>query len=86
MAGLSGNGFGSGLRDGGESLSYGGDTAVKWGSGRRAVTGVIGDPSAPLERYNPQDPDAGADGYVAYPDINPLTEMVDLMGARGRTG
>ena len=23
----------------------------------------------------------GADGYVAYPDINPLTEMVDLMGA-----
>jgi len=23
----------------------------------------------------------GADGFVAYPDINPLTEMVDLMGA-----
>ena len=22
-----------------------------------------------------------ADGYVSYPDINPLTEMVDLMGA-----
>ena len=21
------------------------------------------------------------DGYVSYPDINPLTEMVDLMGA-----
>jgi flagellar basal-body rod protein FlgC len=26
-------------------------------------------------------PDAGPDGYVSYPDINPLTEMVDLMGA-----
>jgi flagellar basal-body rod protein FlgC len=46
-----------------------------------AVAGVVSDQSAPLERYDPQHPDAGADGYVAYPDINPLTEMVDLMGA-----
>ena len=45
------------------------------------VTGVLSDNSAPLERYDPQHPDAGPDGYVAYPDINPLTEMVDLMGA-----
>ena len=29
----------------------------------------------------PAIPDAGPDGYVSYPDINPLTEMVDLMGA-----
>jgi flagellar basal-body rod protein FlgC len=46
-----------------------------------AVTGVISDGSAPLRRYDPQHPDAGPDGYVSYPDINPLTEMVDLMGA-----
>src|SRR5215471_964795 len=46
-----------------------------------AVTGVITDGSAPLRRYDPDHPDAGQDGYVAYPDINPLTEMVDLMGA-----
>ncbi len=45
------------------------------------VAGVVSDTSAPLERYDPTHPDAGADGYVAYPDINPLTEMVDLMGA-----
>jgi flagellar basal-body rod protein FlgC len=45
------------------------------------VAGVISDASAPLERYEPDHPDAGADGFVAYPDINPLTEMVDLMGA-----
>ena len=42
-----------------------------------AVAGVVTDESAPLERYDPQHPDAGADGYVAYPDINPQTEMVD---------
>jgi flagellar basal-body rod protein FlgC len=42
---------------------------------------VIEDPAAPLRRYDPGHPDAGPDGYVAYPDINPLTEMVDLMGA-----
>ena len=46
-----------------------------------AVVGVIEDNSEPLRRYDPQHPDAGPDGYVAYPDINPLTEMVDLMGA-----
>ncbi len=45
------------------------------------IAGVVEDPSPPLKRYDPGHPDAGADGYVAYPDINPLTEMVDLMGA-----
>jgi len=45
------------------------------------VAGVVADQSAPLERYDPTHPDADANGYVAYPDINPLTEMVDLMGA-----
>jgi flagellar basal-body rod protein FlgC len=45
------------------------------------VAGVVADPGPPLKRYDPGHPDAGADGYVSYPDINPLTEMVDLMGA-----
>ena len=56
-------------------------TAAKDTPGGVAVTGVIADNRAPLRRYDPQHPDAGPDGYVAYPDINPLTEMVDLMGA-----
>ncbi len=46
-----------------------------------AVSGIIRDTSDPLRRYEPGHPDADADGYVSYPDINPLTEMVDLMGA-----
>jgi flagellar basal-body rod protein FlgC len=45
------------------------------------IAGVVEDPAPPLKRYDPGHPDAGEDGYVAYPDINPLTEMVDLMGA-----
>ncbi len=45
------------------------------------IAGVVEDPAPPLRRYDPGHPDAGPDGYVAYPDINPITEMVDLMGA-----
>jgi flagellar basal-body rod protein FlgC len=45
------------------------------------IAQVVEDPSLPLKRYDPGHPDAGPDGYVSYPDINPLTEMVDLMGA-----
>jgi flagellar basal-body rod protein FlgC len=55
------------------------------GSGSAApgvhIAQVVEDTSAPLKRYDPGHPDAGPDGYVSYPDINPLTEMVDLMGA-----
>ncbi len=45
------------------------------------IARVVEDPSPPLKRYDPGHPDAGPDGYVAYPDINPISEMVDLMGA-----
>jgi len=45
------------------------------------ISAVVSDPSSGLRRYDPQHPDADKDGYVSYPDINPLTEMVDLMGA-----
>jgi flagellar basal-body rod protein FlgC len=71
----------------GEGASLGGGSGLGSGFGSQVVpggvqvAGVLSDQSAPLERYDPQHPDAGPDGYVAYPDINPLTEMVDLMGA-----
>jgi flagellar basal-body rod protein FlgC len=45
------------------------------------VSAIVTDSTPPLRRYDPGHPDADKDGYVAYPDINPVTEMVDLMGA-----
>jgi flagellar basal-body rod protein FlgC len=78
--GGSGNGTLAGISPSGMSglLPGFGESAT---SGGVEVAGVLSDQGAPLERYDPQHPDAGPDGYVAYPDINPLTEMVDLMGA-----
>ena len=55
-----------------------GDAAITPGV---RVAQIVEDPSPPLKRYDPGHPDAGPDGYVEYPDINPITEMVDLMGA-----
>jgi flagellar basal-body rod protein FlgC len=45
------------------------------------VTRVVPDPTPPVERYEPAHPDADSQGYVAYPSINPIEEMVNLMGA-----
>ncbi|MCU0228286.1 MAG: flagellar basal body rod protein FlgC [Bryobacterales bacterium] len=32
-------------------------------------------------RYEPGHPDADADGYVAYPHVNPAEELINLQGA-----
>jgi flagellar basal-body rod protein FlgC len=46
-----------------------------------AVRSIVPDTAAPIMRYEPSHPDADADGFVAYPNINPVLEMTDLMGA-----
>jgi flagellar basal-body rod protein FlgC len=46
------------------------------------VSQVVDDPTPPLRRYEPGHPDADASGYVDYPAISPVQEMVDLMGAQ----
>lgn len=46
-----------------------------------AVSGIITDTSEPERRYMPGHPDADANGYVAFPKVNPAEDMVDLMGA-----
>jgi flagellar basal-body rod protein FlgC len=50
-------------------------------SGSVKLSQVIDDPTPAIMRYEPGSPDANATGYVAYPAINPASEMVDLMGA-----
>jgi len=45
------------------------------------VVNVVADPTPPIRRFDPSHPDADAQGYVSYPSINPVQEMVDLMGA-----
>jgi len=45
------------------------------------VAEVAQDDQAPDMRYLPGHPDANADGYVAFPRMNPTEEMVNLMSA-----
>jgi flagellar basal-body rod protein FlgC len=45
------------------------------------VRQVVEDSTPPVLRYDPGHPDANAEGYVAYPNLNPAIEMVDLMSA-----
>ena len=47
------------------------------------VAGVVQDTATPLKRvYDPGHPDADAQGYVAMPNVDTVTEMVDLIGAQ----
>ncbi len=50
-------------------------------SGGVRISDVVEDPTPPQRRYQPGHPDADNDGYVAYPAINPVQEIVDLMGS-----
>ncbi len=45
------------------------------------VSDIVVDDRPPEMRYMPGHPDADANGYVAFPRMNPAEEMVDLMNA-----
>lgn len=45
------------------------------------VRGIQADASPPRLEYDPNHPDANADGYVAYPNVNVVEEMVDMITA-----
>lgn len=46
-----------------------------------SVVAVVEDQSEAKKIYNPGHPDADTNGYVAYPNINVVTTMTDLMSA-----
>lgn len=48
-------------------------------SQRVEVSEIAIDPRPPVRVFEPGHPDADASGYVSYPDINVLQEMVDMM-------
>jgi len=45
------------------------------------VKSILESDAKPVMRYEPAHPDANEQGYVAYPDINPVIEMVNLVEA-----
>jgi len=67
----------------GASLSAamgGGDSGS---TGGVQVAGVVQDTATPLKRvYDPGHPDADAQGYVSMPNVDTVTEMVDLISAQ----
>lgn len=52
----------------------------KIGNGVRAAS-IVEDQSPFKILFNPDHPDADVNGYVHLPNVDPLKEMVDLMGA-----
>ncbi len=56
-------------------------TGARVGNGVK-VTEITEDTKTPLNLvYDPSHPDADEDGYVAYPNINTVTEMTNLIDA-----
>jgi flagellar basal-body rod protein FlgC len=45
------------------------------------VAGIVEDQTPNRLVYDPSHPDANAQGYVSMPNVNPVTEMVDLITA-----
>jgi len=48
---------------------------------RVQVTDIVSDRKAPLLKYEPDHPDANEEGYVAYPNINMMEEMTNMIQA-----
>lgn len=63
-----------------KKLSKGKDDADSVGNGVRVV-GVTKDEEPFRMIYNPNHPDANKDGYVLMPNVNIVTEMVDMISA-----
>lgn len=45
------------------------------------VDKIVRDDTQPKMKYEPNHPDANSEGYVAYPNINAVVEMADLIEA-----
>ncbi len=66
-------------------LEFAAELADAADGGREAqgveVAGIRHSNRPPRRIFDPNHPDANAEGYVALPDINPIEEMVDMLSA-----
>jgi flagellar basal-body rod protein FlgC len=83
-------GFGDALNqtlnqsDGEQTTIYGEqlDGRINLGNGDTVSAETVKDNSAPRLMYNPSHPDANEDGYVEMPNVNIVTEMVEMIAAQ----
>jgi flagellar basal-body rod protein FlgC len=70
-------------RDGGTTFGSMLNTAMGSSDGANGVevAGIVEDETDFRLVYDPGHPDANAEGYVEMPNVNPVTEMVDLISA-----
>jgi len=62
-----------------EAQEQGFGNALEQAMSKVQVTEVVESEDPPILHFDPGHPDADAEGYVAYPNVNILEEMVDMM-------
>jgi flagellar basal-body rod protein FlgC len=72
-----GAGFGGALQT---AMGSAASTGSPAGAGVQ-VAGIVADSTPGRQVYDPTNPDANRQGYVTMPNVNPVTEMVDLIDA-----
>jgi flagellar basal-body rod protein FlgC len=75
---IGGGGFGAALAG---AMGAGRGSGGSSGAGGVQVAGIVQDTSPGKQVYDPSNPDANAQGYVTMPNVEPVTEMVDLISA-----
>jgi flagellar basal-body rod protein FlgC len=76
-----GQSFGSMLNASMGASKPGGSNRSRGNEGGVEVGGIVEDQSDFRLQYDPGHPDADERGYVRMPNVNPVTEMVDLISA-----
>lgn len=65
-----------------KAATGGGGSAGSYIGNGVKVTEIVEDTKTPMAMvYDPSHPDADDNGYVTYPNVNEVTEMVDLIDA-----
>ena len=81
LATAQGDGFRSALAGAVGSGVGGGVSRSSQAPGGVQVAGIVADDAPARRVYDPGHPDADGQGYVSLPNVNPVTEMVDLISA-----